>query len=72
MKRFLLFLSLVPVLLASACASAEDRAARAQEEVANQRLELIQKHQECVEEANGDQAKIDVCETYLNEADALK
>jgi outer membrane biogenesis lipoprotein LolB len=72
MKRFVLLLSLVPLLLLGACTSAEERAARAAEEVANQRLELIQQHQDCVEEANGDQTKIDACETYLHEADALK
>ena len=72
MTRFGLLASLASLLLLGACASAEDRAARADEEVANQRLELIQKHQDCVEQANGDQAKIDACETYLKEAEALK
>jgi len=63
---------LLPLLLPVACTSAEDRAARADEDVANRRLELIQQHQDCVEEAEGDQQKIDDCEVYLKEADALK
>jgi hypothetical protein len=72
MTRFGLPLRLLPLLLLAACASAEERAARADEEVANRRLELIEQHQDCVEEANGDQTKIDACETYLKEAEALK
>jgi len=65
-------LGLLPLLLMAACTSAEERAANAQEDVARQRLDLIEQHQECVEEANGDQVKIDACETYLKEAEALK
>jgi len=71
MPRFGLLVCLAPLLL-GACTSAEERSARANEEVANKRLELIEQHQECVEDANGDQAKIEACEHYLKEADALK
>jgi len=72
MKRCGLCLALgLPILLA-ACASAEDRAARSQQDVAEKRLELIEQHQTCVKQAKGDQAKIDACEHYLKEAEALK
>lgn len=72
MTRLIVLFSLVPLLLLGACTSAEDRAARADENISNQRMELIEKHQDCVEEADGDQAKINACDTYLEEADALK
>lgn len=72
MTRFIFAVSVMPLLLMAACASPEERAAMADEEVANRRLELIQMHQDCVEEAKGDQAKAQACETYLKEAEALK
>jgi hypothetical protein len=65
--------------LVSACGSAERDAARAQERayeaqerVAEQRLELVEKYQDCVEDAGGNQAKAAACESYLKAADALK
>ena len=72
MTRFSFVTGVMPLLLVTACTSAEERAARADEEVANRRLELIEQHQECVEQAEGDQAKVQTCETYLKEAEALK
>jgi hypothetical protein len=72
MKRLLLLSGLLPLLLSGACTSAEERSARADEEVSNRRLELIQQHQDCVEDAEGDQQATEACEVYLREADALK
>lgn len=72
MTRFALVTGVIPLLLLTACTSAEERSARADEEVANRRLELIEQHQDCVEQAKGDQAKVQACETYLKEAEALK
>jgi hypothetical protein len=72
MGRLVLLCAVAPLLLLGACSSAEDRNARAQEDVANKRLELIEKHEDCVKAAKGDQVKIDACKHYLDEADALK
>src|SRR3546814_17654398 len=50
---------LLSLLLLSACSSPEDRAARADEEVSQQRLQLIEQHQTCVEEAAGDAQNVE-------------
>lgn len=63
----------------AACSTPEERAAAAQErsydaqeEVARQRLELVDKYQACVEEAAGNAQKTEACESYLKAAEALK
>ena len=65
--------------LLAACSSPQEDAARAQEgafeaqeKVAKQRLELVEKYQVCVDEAAGDQLKVDACDSYLKAAEALK
>ena len=65
--------------LLGACASPQDKAAnaqadqaKAQERVANERLELVNKYQKCVKDAGDDQQKAAACDSYLKAADALK
>ena len=65
--------------LLAACSSPQDDAAEAQksafeaqEEVAKQRLELIEEYQACVGDSAGDNEKISACESYLKAAEALK
>jgi hypothetical protein len=63
----------------TACSSPQDDAAKAlegshkaQEEVARERLELIDKYKTCVDGASGDAQKIEACDSYLRAAEALK
>ena len=56
----------------AACSSPQDKAAKADAEVANRRLELIDQYQKCVKDAEGDQQKVDACDSYLKAADALQ
>jgi hypothetical protein len=58
--------------LMAACSSPQDDAARAQEEVSNERLKLIDEYRACMNEAGGDNAKVEACDTYLKAAEALK
>jgi len=65
--------------LLAACASPQEKAAqaqegayKAQEKVAKERLQLVDKYQSCVKEAGGNQQKAAACETYLKSAEALK
>jgi hypothetical protein len=62
-----------------ACSTPEQRAAQAQEgayrsqqKVADERLKLVDKYQDCVKNAGGDKQKEAACESYLKAADALK
>ena len=65
--------------LVTACSSPQEDAAKAQkgsyqaqEAVARQRLELVDKYQECVKAASGNAQKIEACDSYLKAAEALK
>ena len=67
------------IALLAACSTPQDRAAEAQEgaydaqeKVAKQRLELVDKYQKCVKDAGGDQQKTASCDSYLKAAEALK
>lgn len=67
------------IALLAACSTPQDRAAEAQEgaydaqeKVAKQRLELVDKYQRCVKDAGGDQQKAAACDSYLKAAEALK
>jgi len=55
-----------------ACQSAQDKAAKSQEAVNRERLELVDKYQKCIEKAEKDKEKEAECEKYLKAADALK
>ena len=78
--RFLrLIVTVGPLGLLTACSSPQDDAAEAQksafeaqEEVAKQRLELIEEYQACIDESGDDTEKMSACESYLKAAEALK
>jgi hypothetical protein len=54
------------------CASEQEKAAEAQKEVAERRLELVDEYQKCVKKAGDDQQKVAACESYLKAAESLK
>ena len=67
------------IALLSGCSSPQDKAAKAQqgsyeaqEKVAKERLNLVNKYQQCVKEAGDNQQKAATCDSYLKAADALK
>lgn len=72
--------SIVAVIaLLAACSSPEERAAqaqegafKAQENVANRRLQLVDQYQSCVKNAAGNQQKAAACDSLLKAAEALK
>ena len=79
MGRLRILTSIAVMGLLAACSSPEERAAKAQErsygaqeEVARQRLELVEKYQQCVKDAAGDAQKAEACDSYLRAAEALK
>ena len=72
MKLLRIFLVVIVAVAILACASAQDKAAKSQEEVNKQRLELVDKYDKCMKKAEGDKEKEAGCEQYLKAADALK
>ena len=78
MRRFKMLCVATLMGLMAACSSPQDRAAKAQEssykaqeEVAKERLELVEKYQQCAKRAAGNREKLEACDTYLRAAEAL-
>ncbi len=64
--------------LLAACTSPQEReadaqadAAKAQEQIAKERLNLVGKYQACVKDAGADQQKAAACDSFLKAAEAL-
>ena len=55
-----------------ACQSAQDKAAKSQDAVNKERVELVDKYKKCMEKAEKDKQKEAECEPYLKAAEALK
>ncbi len=79
MRRLQILICIVFMGLLTACSNHQKDAAReqkhsyeAQEEVTRQRLELVEKYQECVKDASGDALTVEACDSYLRAAEALK
>jgi outer membrane biogenesis lipoprotein LolB len=79
MRRIQILTCIVFMGLLTACSSpaedaarAQERAFEAQEDVARQRLALVEKYQACVDDAAGDALKTEACDSYLRSAEALK
>ncbi len=70
LMRILLVVFITVALFA--CTSAQDKAAKSQEAVNKERLELIDKYKDCMKKAKGDAEKEAACEQYLKAAEALK
>ncbi|MDJ0609224.1 MAG: hypothetical protein QNJ67_09630 [Kiloniellales bacterium] len=79
MKHVKILAGLAVLGMLAGCSSPQDRAAKAQErsyeaieKAAQERLELVDKYQDCVKEAAGDNEKIEACDSYLKAAEALR
>ena len=72
MKLLKILLVVIVAGTIMACQSAQDKAAKSQEEVNRERLELVDKYQKCIEKAEGDKDKEAECEKHLKAAEALK
>ena len=70
MKLLKILLVVIVAGTIMACQSAQDKAAKSQEAVNRERLELVDKYQKCIEKA--EKEKEAECEQYLKAADALK
>jgi alcohol dehydrogenase YqhD (iron-dependent ADH family) len=54
------------------CVSDADRAAAADADFKEQRLDILKKYGQCVDQAKPDEAKLKACEHYLKAIDAMK
>jgi hypothetical protein len=72
MRLIHFFLMLIVALAFMSCSSPQDKAYKAQENVHNERLVLVEKYQQCLKEAGDDSVKTEACDQYLKAAEALK
>lgn len=72
MRQLTTVISVLALVLLAACSTAEERQADAEADLANKRVELMERYEECRDDADGDQQKLADCEVYLREAEALK
>ncbi len=79
MRHFPILIGIVSMGLLAACSNPQKDAARAevrsyeaQEEVVRQRLDLVDKYQQCVKNAADDALNVEACDSYLRAAEALK
>jgi len=72
MKLLKIFLVIFVAGIILACTSAQEQAYKSQDAVHKRRLELTEKYQKCMKEANQDKEKEAACEQYLKAAESLK
>ena len=53
-------------------ADAQRQSYKAQESIAKQRLDLVNKYQDCVKKAGDNAQKVEACDSYLKAAQALR
>lgn len=71
MKLIHFFLLIFVAISLLACGSSERQADRAQANVNNERLKLIEEYKKCTADAGADSAKAETCESYLKAANGL-
>lgn len=72
MKSIGVILLVLAFVVSLGCASPQDKAAKAQTKVSNERLKLVEDYKKCIKKAGADKAKAEQCESFLKAADALK
>ena len=72
MKLMKILLVVIVAVAIFGCQSAQDKAAKSQEAVNKERLELVDKYKDCMKKADKDAEKEAACDQYLKAADALK
>jgi len=72
LKLLQFLLLLFAAIFLSACASPQEKAYEAQENVHNERLSLVEEYKNCMDDAGADSAKVEACDKFLKAAEALK
>ena len=76
MKLISSIIIVMTTLLIISCGSSAERAQKrsyeADENVAKERLRLVDEYKKCVEDAKDNETKIEACDSYLKAAEALR
>lgn len=58
--------------VAAGCSSPEERAALAEAQIKEERLNMVAEYKDCVRESDGDSGKLRTCDALLRAVEALK
>ena len=72
MQKLIFFIFIITLSGLTGCTSAKERAAEADADFKEERLRILQKYQECVDQAKQDEQKLKNCEHYLKAIDSMK
>jgi hypothetical protein len=72
MRKLIYIIIILAMSGLTGCASDADRAAAADADFKEQRLNILQKYEKCVDQAKQDEAKLKACEHYLKAIDSMK
>lgn len=67
-----LLLAVFAISCTSSTEKAQKRSFEAQEDVAKERLKMVEEYNKCIEESGNDKNKIDACDSFLKAAEALR
>ena len=72
MRKLIFIISILTISGLAGCTTGAERAAEADAEFKEERLKILQKYQECVDQHQGDTKKLSSCEHYLKAIEAMK
>ncbi len=72
MQKLIFFIFIFTLSGLTACATGAERAAEADADFKEERLKILRKYQECVDQHKGNAKMLESCEHYLKAIDAMK
>jgi hypothetical protein len=72
MRSIINFFSGFLLIITLSCSGVEKRKSEAENSVQKERQRLIEEYQKCIDMADDEKELIEVCEKYMNAAEALK
>jgi arginyl-tRNA--protein-N-Asp/Glu arginylyltransferase len=72
MRKLILFIFIITLSGLTGCTTGAERAAEADADFKEERLKILRKYQECVDQHKGNAKMLESCEHYLKAIDAMK
>ena len=72
MRKLICIVFILALSGLAGCQTGAERAAEADADFKEERLTILKKYQQCVDQAKGDQTKLKSCEHYLKAIDSMK
>jgi hypothetical protein len=72
MHKLIIFVFIISLIGLTGCTTGAERAAEADADFKEERLNILRKYQECVDKHKGDAKMLESCEHYLKAIDAMK